>query len=111
MARKLYDAAWIDETLRRLAAEIAADPKSGEGLALLGARTRGAIVAQRLEAILREGGHAPALGFIDTTMYRDDLHTGAGLKRIQATEIDFDLNDRAVVLVDEIGRASCRERV
>lgn len=102
MPTKLYAADWVAATLARLADEIIADRMPGEGRALVGIRTRGAVLAERLAGLLAaRGGEAP-LGFLDATMHRDDLHTGAGLKEIKGTEIEFDLNGRAVILVDDV---------
>ncbi len=102
MATQLYDEAWVAEAVRRLADEIHADRAPGAGRALVGIRTRGAILAERRHAALAERGLDAPRGFLDATMYRDDLHTGAGLKEIKATEITFDLTDRTLVLVDDV---------
>ena len=102
MAARLYDAAWLDATLDRLAGEIATDPAPGAGRALLGLRTRGAVIAERLRERLRARGVDAPIGYLDATFYRDDLRTGAGLKPVQPTEIPFDLEGRAAVLVDDV---------
>ncbi len=102
MATLLYDNAWVEATVTRMADEIMSDPLRGAGRALIGIRTRGAALADRLAVSLGEGGVEVPVGYIDATLYRDDLHTGAGLKQIGATAVDFDLNDRAVVLVDDV---------
>ena len=102
MASRLFDAAWLDATIDRLAGEIAADPARGAGRALLGLRTRGAVIAERLRERLRARGVDAPIGYLDATFYRDDLHTGAGLKPVQPTEIPFELEGRAIVLVDDV---------
>lgn len=102
MATLLYDANWVEDTLRHMADQIMADPLRGQGRALVGVRTRGAAMADRLAGLIRAGGVQLPVGYIDATMFRDDLHTGSGLKQIKGTEIDFDLNERAVVLVDDV---------
>lgn len=102
MATKLYDAAWIGQTIQRMAAHILRDPVQGAGRALVGVRTRGAAIADRLAETLRQSGVEVPVGYIDATLHRDDLHTGAGLRDMQGSDIPFDLNDRAVVLVDDV---------
>lgn len=102
MASKLYDAAWVAATLGRLADQIVADRGPGHELALVGLQTRGVVLADRLQKVLEGRGIQVVTGTLDTTMHRDDLHTGAGLKPIQASEINFDLNDRRVILVDDV---------
>jgi len=102
MATLLHDADWVQATLNRLAHEILEDPAPGTDKALIGLRTRGAILADRLGLILSGTGHPLPVGYLDTTMYRDDLHTGAGLKPIQPSEINFDLNDKTVILIDDV---------
>ncbi|MCC8181316.1 MAG: bifunctional pyr operon transcriptional regulator/uracil phosphoribosyltransferase PyrR [Planctomycetes bacterium] len=103
MASKIFDNAWLKDCLVRLADSIAARPDKGTGKAFIGLRTRGAILADRLRNLLleRHGIDAP-IGYIDTTMYRDDLHKGAGLKPVLPSEIDFDLNDKDIILVDDV---------
>jgi pyrimidine operon attenuation protein / uracil phosphoribosyltransferase len=102
MATRLYDAAWICETVSRLADEILANRMPGEHRAIVGLRTRGAILADRLAGLLSGRGAKWPVGYLDATLYRDDLHTGAGLKNLQPTRLPFDLNDRAVILVDDV---------
>ncbi|MBN2713522.1 MAG: bifunctional pyr operon transcriptional regulator/uracil phosphoribosyltransferase PyrR, partial [Planctomycetes bacterium] len=102
MATKLYNSDWLAETMQRLSDEILTDRHPGTGLAIIGLQTRGVILAERLGKVIQSKGTDIEVGSIDATMHRDDLHTGAGLKPIQATEINFDLNDKAVVLVDDV---------
>lgn len=103
MASKIFDSSWLKECLSRLADSIAARKENGRGKALIGLRTRGAILADRLRDLLmaKHGVDVP-IGYIDATMYRDDLHTGAGLKSVLPSEIDFDLNNRDIILVDDV---------
>lgn len=103
MASKIFDSDWLADCLVRLADGIAARKDRGEGKALVGLRTRGAILADRLEKLLkkRHGLDLP-LGYLDATLYRDDLHTGAGLKPVQPSELDYDLNGKDIILVDDV---------
>ena len=103
MASKIFDEAWLCECLTRLADSIASRRDRGSGKGLIGLRTRGAILADRLRVLLKERhGLDLPIGYLDATMYRDDLSRGAGLKAVQPSELDYDLNDRDIILVDDV---------
>lgn len=89
--------------LYRIAHEIVEANKGVEGLALVGIHTRGIPLAQRIAGFIRafEGKEVP-VGMLDITLYRDDL-TEIGLKpRVRETRIPFDLQGKAIVLVDDV---------
>src|SRR5262245_61046289 len=74
----------------------------------VGIYSGGAWIAERLAQLI-EGDHA--VGFIDVSFYRDDF-SRKGLKpEVKRTELPFEVEGATIVLIDEIGRASCRERV
>lgn len=103
MASKMYDNVWLDDCVHRLAGEIVNNRTPGNNKALIGLRTRGAILADRLQKIIREKHNLDLpIGYLDATMYRDDLHRGAGLKPVVPSDISFDINDRDVILVDDV---------
>lgn len=102
MATKLFDKEWVAAAFTRFAESIAAEKIRGEGLAVIGIQTRGAEMADRICAALKARGENPQVGYLDPTFFRDDLHTGAGLKTIKPTEINFDITNRAVTLVDDV---------
>lgn len=94
------DAAQMEATLHRLAGELAA---AGEGLVLLGIRSRGLPLAERLsQALEARLGHPVPVGALDITLYRDDLTEKIGTPLVRPTEIPFPLKDRTVVLVDDV---------
>ena len=101
--RTLLDAEAIRRAVVRIAHEILEHRKGGEGLALVGIRTRGAILAQRLakeiEAI--DHRHVP-VGVLDITLYRDDLSRIAPNPVVHATAIAFDVTDLHLILVDDV---------
>jgi pyrimidine operon attenuation protein/uracil phosphoribosyltransferase len=70
--------------------------------AIVGVRTRGEIIAERFLTRLAEDGIAADRGILDVTFYRDDLSQRAGAPLVRATEIGFDLENRTVVLVDDV---------
>jgi pyrimidine operon attenuation protein/uracil phosphoribosyltransferase len=103
MASKIFDEAWLNECLIRLADSIVSRKDKGAGKALVGLRTRGAILADRLRAIIHERHRLDLpIGYLDATLYRDDLDKGAGLKAITPSELDFDITDRDLILCDDV---------
>ena len=99
----LIDAQQMEASVQRLAREIAAALGSDESLVLLGIRTRGLPLAERLAAQLREllSKDVP-VGVLDITLYRDDLIDHHGVPIVRPTEIPFALKGRTVVLVDDV---------
>ncbi|MBP1626549.1 MAG: transcriptional regulator [Holophagaceae bacterium] len=99
----LLDAERMESHLQRLCREIAAAFGTDQSLALLGIRSRGLPLAERLavklSAIL---GQEVPVGVLDITLYRDDLSEGAGVPLVRPTEIPFSLKGRTVVLVDDV---------
>jgi pyrimidine operon attenuation protein / uracil phosphoribosyltransferase len=94
----------ISRLLEHLAEAIIADVPPDSRLALVGIRSRGEILAQRLQKLIESKFQNPVeLGALDITLYRDDLNTmGYDQPIIQSTEIDFGIDDRLVVLVDDV---------
>ena len=95
----------VRRTLVRISHEISERNPGPEGLALVGIHTRGAVIAQRLHALVGEqtGSEVP-LGDIDISFYRDDVgDRGPGAQpQVHASHLDFDLSGRTVVLVDDV---------
>ena len=97
------DAEAIRRALTRIAHEILEHNKGSEELALVGIRTRGAILAQRLaKEIQTIDQHSLQVGVLDITLYRDDLSRIAPNPVVHATEIPFDVTDLRLVLVDDV---------
>jgi pyrimidine operon attenuation protein/uracil phosphoribosyltransferase len=101
--RELLDEAGLARTLRRVAHEIAERHPPGSGLALVGIRTGGLVLAERLVKLLGavEGGDVP-LGAIDITLYRDDVFVGLPRPEVGPTELPFGVAGRTIVLVDDV---------
>jgi len=75
----------------------------GADIALLGIRTGGHFLAERLATLIAEiEGARPPLGAIDITLYRDDVFEGLPRPEIGSTEIPFELAGKIVVLVDDV---------
>ena len=101
--RVLADEPAVGRMLRRLASEIVEKSGGTAGLALVGIRTGGLFLAERLAALI-EGIEArrPLLGAVDITLYRDDVFHGLPRPEIGPTELPFELEGVTVVLVDDV---------
>ena len=99
----LMDGARLSRTLARMAHEIAERHPDLRGVVLVGVRTRGVPLARRLAALARgAGGAEPPVGALDITLYRDDLTMVASQPVMKGTEIPVSIDDRTVVLVDDV---------
>jgi len=100
---KLADADGMRRTLTRLAHEIIERNRGLKDLALVGMRTRGVFVANRLKEQIRqiEGGDVP-IGILDVTLYRDDFRLKFKQPQVQVTHIDFDVDEKNIILVDDV---------
>ena len=100
---KILDQENIRRAMMRIAHEIVEKNKGIESLCLIGIRTRGAILAERLkECIKVVEGKAVPVGILDITLYRDDLSVVAQQPVVHETLIDFDLTGKKVILVDDV---------
>lgn len=100
---RILDSAAIERALTRIAHEILEKNRSLDGLGIVGIQTRGVPLAHRLRAKLEAiEGRAPSVGVLDINLYRDDLTRIAEHPVLRRTEIPFDLDDAAVVLVDDV---------
>ncbi|MGZ8600151.1 MAG: bifunctional pyr operon transcriptional regulator/uracil phosphoribosyltransferase PyrR [Actinomycetota bacterium] len=100
---RLMDAPEIRRALTRIAHEILERNKGAEGIALIGIAARGDDLARRLASeIERIEGTAPPVGVLDITFYRDDIGMRTEAPEVHETRVDFDINDRTVVLVDDV---------
>jgi pyrimidine operon attenuation protein/uracil phosphoribosyltransferase len=107
--KSVLDAEALGRTLSRIAHEIIEGNPSIDDVALVGIQTRGVPLAQRLARLIEErAGTAPALGAVDITFHRDDVMVRAGeaplapQPLVRATSLDFPLDGRTVVLVDDV---------
>ena len=90
-------------TLKRLAHDIAERHRKEQGCALVGIRTGGYVLAERLAKLLGSVENlAVPLGAIDITLYRDDVFEGLPRPEVGSTELPFSLPGKTVVLVDDV---------
>jgi pyrimidine operon attenuation protein / uracil phosphoribosyltransferase len=95
----------MSRALTRIAHEILERNRGLDELALVGIRTRGVPLARRLARALHEiNGDEVATGALDITLYRDDLmrHPVGPQPVVRRTEIPFSIDDRKILLVDDV---------
>ena len=99
----ILDAGDIDRILTRITHEILEVHKGAENLTLIGIHTRGVYLARRIRQMIQtiEGIEIPA-GDIDITLYRDDWTRIGHHPVVQATDISFSVNEKQIVLVDDV---------
>ena len=101
--KQLFDAAAMEEAIRRTAAAIAADFAGDlRGVALVGIQQMGVPLAEKLCAELQKNGIKPDFGKLDITMYRDDFGTRDIIPMINETNIPFAVDDKVIILVDDV---------
>ena len=100
---QLMSASEIDRTLVRLAHEILEKTKDLNNLAFIGIRRRGVPLAQRLAAKIEAIEHRNVpVGVLDITLYRDDLSTIGDLPKHNATEINFSVEGKEIIMTDDV---------
>jgi pyrimidine operon attenuation protein / uracil phosphoribosyltransferase len=100
---KIMDEAAIERALKRIAHEIVEQNKGLENIHLVGIRTRGVPIAQRLAQYLKQIENKEILvGILDITLYRDDLTTISHQPVIKSTMIDFAIESANLILCDDV---------
>jgi pyrimidine operon attenuation protein/uracil phosphoribosyltransferase len=97
----ILDAGQVAEAVQSLATQI----QEGVGeckFAIVGIRSRGDEVAERVSALLREADVAHDTGMLDISLYRDDLSHLQENPKLQSSEIEFPVDDARVILVDDV---------
>ncbi len=103
MTTRIADQAAMAAMLDRLAAAIHTGCPGGAALALVGIQRRGAHLAERLAARVEAARGAPLQrGVLDITFYRDDLSMIAQQPVVHSSHIPFALDDKTIVLVDDV---------
>jgi pyrimidine operon attenuation protein / uracil phosphoribosyltransferase len=99
----------IERTISRIAHEIIEGNRDLDSVALVGIHTRGVPLAQRLRRRIADfTDHRLALGQLDITFYRDDVHVRGGeapqhaQPLVRSTKLDFPLEGRTCILVDDV---------
>ena len=103
--KTILNAEQIKDAIEQLADQIIAGIDEGVEFAFVGIRSRGEIVAQRLAVVVSEKLSAEIpCGTLDITLYRDDINDphSSSQPTVRSTEIDFDINDKIIILVDDV---------
>jgi pyrimidine operon attenuation protein/uracil phosphoribosyltransferase len=99
----ILDTKGVDRVLSRLTHEILEKNKGAEELVLVGICSGGVPLSRVIQGKIRsiEGVEVPS-GYVDITLYRDDLSRAGYQPRLKRTEIPFSIDDKKVVLVDDV---------
>jgi pyrimidine operon attenuation protein/uracil phosphoribosyltransferase len=100
---RLLTAPEIQKNLKRMGRQILRQNKALDSLAFIGIRTRGLFLAQRLRGMIKKSlGKEVPLGEMDISLYRDDLDTLIPEGKVDHTEIPFDINNKTIILFDDV---------
>ena len=102
--RKLLDANEINVILQRLAFQLIENYPDFSNTVLIGIQPRGVHLANRIEQILKKelGNNCPKFGKLDITFYRDDFRRGSKILEANQTEINFIVEDKHVIFIDDV---------
>ncbi len=101
--RVVMDQRAIKRTVSRIVNEILERNKGASELVIIGVRTRGVYLAERILKLIKKlEGVEPPLGTLDITLYRDDLRRKTEWPKVKKTEIKFSVEDKVVILVDDV---------
>ena len=93
----------IQCSLERLAHEIIEKNTNLNNVALVGIRTRGEFLAQRVHKLIKKYSNVNLpMGILDVTFYRDDFRTNLGSPKIEASNILFEVEGASVILIDDV---------
>ena len=100
---KLSDKKEIERSLTRIAHEIIEKNDDLDAIAIVGIRTRGDFLAQRLHKLIEKLSSMKILiGTLDVTFHRDDFRTNLGSPKVGASNIFFEVNGKHVILIDDV---------
>jgi pyrimidine operon attenuation protein/uracil phosphoribosyltransferase len=100
---RIMDKEAIQRALKRIAHEIVERNKGVDNIVLIGIRRRGVPLAKRLQKFLAEiEGKEVPVGSLDITLYRDDLNLRLDQPKVGKTEINFSIEGKDVILVDDV---------
>jgi len=100
---KILDEEAIGRSLERIAHEVVEKVSRIEDVAIVGIKNRGAYLGQRLAGKIEKiAGVQIPVGALDITLYRDDLTEASEQPVVHATEIDFDIEGKNIILVDDV---------
>lgn len=100
---KLVDQIGLQRVITRISHEILERNKGSQNLILMGMRTRGEFLANRIQKKIQEieGTELP-LGVLDVTLYRDDFRTRLKQPEVSVTNFTFNINEKDIILIDDV---------
>lgn len=101
----ILNAEQIKDAIRDITGRIVADIPSSTDFAIIGLRSRGVIIAERIaNEIGQKFSRSVPFGSLDITLYRDDINDphGSGQPTVRSTEIPFDISEMIIILVDDV---------
>ena len=101
--KKVIDAETISRSISRISYEILERNRDIDRLAVVGIRSAGEFLAQRIHGRIQEiEGKEIAFGVIDITLYRDDLSRSRGQPTLRGTDLPFPISGSRIILVDDV---------
>jgi pyrimidine operon attenuation protein/uracil phosphoribosyltransferase len=101
--KRLLDSQRMNRAIRRMAIEVLEKNRGTDDLIIVGIRSRGVPIAERMaKEIEQMEGHPVSSGILDITLYRDDLTTIAPQPVVKPTKLPEPIDDKIVVLVDDV---------
>jgi pyrimidine operon attenuation protein/uracil phosphoribosyltransferase len=100
---ELLDSSKTNILIEELTKRIIDSSKSFENIAIIGIKRRGAILADRIKKNINKSIKFDIIsGYLDITLYRDDLSEVSDIPFLQGTEVNFDVKNKIIVLVDDV---------
>lgn len=100
---KLVDNIGLQRIITRISHEILERNKGSKTLILMGMRTRGEFLANRIQKKIKEiEGIELPMGVLDVTLYRDDFRTRLKQPQVSVSNITFDVNEKDIILIDDV---------
>lgn len=101
--KRLLDASRMNRAIRRMAIEVVEKNRGLDDLMIVGIRSRGVPIGERMTREIEQlEGQAVPFGILDITLYRDDLTTIAPQPVVKPTKLPEPIDDKVVVLVDDV---------
>ena len=102
MSSVLMDELGMTRALMRISHEIIEKNESTDNLCIIGIKRRGVELSGIIAANLEKLGAKTEAGTLDITLYRDDISTLSPDAKVNSTQIDFDIDGKTVILVDDV---------
>ncbi len=101
--RLLLDSELLQLTIQRLCQQLIENHDEFQNSVIVGLQPRGIFLAERVKKILNAQLEKPVkVGYLDTTFHRDDFRRRDEPKKASETRIDFQIEDRKVILIDDV---------